>query len=30
MELQRMLNDLGFDPGAVNDLFDERTVRATR
>jgi N-acetylmuramoyl-L-alanine amidase len=30
MELQRMLNDLGFDPGAVNGLFDERTVRATR
>jgi N-acetylmuramoyl-L-alanine amidase len=30
MELQRMFNDLGFDPGAVNGLFDERTVRATR
>ncbi len=30
MELQRMLNDLGFDPGAVNGLFDERTARATR
>src|SRR5918911_3836374 len=30
MELQRMLNDLGFDPGAVNGLFDERTVRAIR
>ncbi len=30
LELQRMLNDLGFDPGAVNGLFDERTVRATR
>jgi len=29
-ELQRMLNDLGFDPGAVNGLFDERTARATR
>jgi len=29
-ELQRMLNDLGFDPGAVNGLFDERTTRATR
>ena len=28
-ELQRMLNDLGFDPGAVNGLFDERTARAT-
>ena len=25
-----MLNDLGFDPGAVNGLFDERTARATR
>lgn len=30
MELQRMLNDLGFDPGAVNGLFDGRTVRAVR
>ncbi len=30
VELQRMLNDLGFDPGAVNGLFDERTARATR
>src|SRR5919202_4241223 len=30
MELQRMLNDLGFDPGAVNGLFDERTARAAR
>ncbi|MGF1472252.1 MAG: peptidoglycan-binding protein [Rubrobacteraceae bacterium] len=30
MELQRMLNDLGFDPGAVNGLFDERTARAVR
>jgi N-acetylmuramoyl-L-alanine amidase len=29
-ELQRMLNDLGFDPGAVNGLFDERTARAVR
>ncbi|MDP8952152.1 MAG: peptidoglycan-binding protein, partial [Actinomycetota bacterium] len=29
-ELQRMLNDLGFDPGAVNGVFDERTARATR
>jgi len=29
-ELQRMLNDLGFDPGAVNGLFDERTARAIR
>ena len=29
-ELQRMLNDLGFDPGAVNGLFDERTARATK
>ncbi|WP_273841966.1 N-acetylmuramoyl-L-alanine amidase [Rubrobacter calidifluminis] len=27
-ELQRMLNDLGFDPGAVNGLFDQRTARA--
>lgn len=27
-ELQRMLNDLGFDPGAVNGLFDPRTARA--
>ena len=30
MELQRMLNDLGFDPGAVNGLFDERAARATK
>ena len=30
MELQSMLNDLGFDPGAVNGLFDERTARATK
>jgi N-acetylmuramoyl-L-alanine amidase len=29
-ELQRMLHDLGFDPGAVNGLFDERTARATK
>jgi N-acetylmuramoyl-L-alanine amidase len=29
-ELQRMLNDLGFDPGAVNGVFDERTRRATQ
>ena len=29
-ELQRMLNDLGFDPGAVNGLFDSRTERAVR
>ncbi len=29
-ELQRMLNDLGFDPGAVNGLFDERTARAVK
>src|SRR5919107_5899046 len=29
-ELQRMLNALGFDPGAVNGLFDERTARATK
>jgi N-acetylmuramoyl-L-alanine amidase len=29
-ELQRMLNDLGFDPGAVNGLFDERTTRALK
>lgn len=28
MHLQRMLNDLGFDPGAVNGLFDSRTARA--
>lgn len=28
MQLQRMLNDLGFDPGAVNGLFDSRTSRA--
>ena len=25
-----MLNDLGFDPGAVNGLFDARTARALR
>jgi len=30
VELQRMLNDLGFDPGAVNGLFDTRTTRAVR
>jgi N-acetylmuramoyl-L-alanine amidase len=30
VELQRMLNDLGFDPGAVNGLFDTRTARAVR
>jgi N-acetylmuramoyl-L-alanine amidase len=30
LELQRMLNDLGFDPGAVNGLFDERTTRALK
>ena len=30
MELQRMLNDLGFDPGAVNGLLDGRTARAVR
>lgn len=30
MELQRMLNDLGFDPGAVNGVFDERTARAAQ
>ena len=30
VELQRMLNDLGFDPGAVNGLFDTRTDRALR
>lgn len=30
VELQRMLNDLGFDPGAVNGLFDSRTARALR
>src|SRR5919199_3183119 len=29
-ELQRMLDDLGFDPGAVNGLFDERTTRALK
>ncbi len=29
-ELQRMLHDLGFDPGAVNGLFDERTARAAK
>ena len=30
VELQRMLNDLGFDPGAVNGLFDARAARAVR
>ena len=30
VELQRMLNDLGFDPGAVNGVFDARTARAVR
>ncbi|AHY45804.1 N-acetylmuramoyl-L-alanine amidase [Rubrobacter radiotolerans] len=30
VELQRMLNDLGFDPGAVNGLLDARTTRAVR
>lgn len=30
VELQQMLDDLGFDPGAVNGLFDPRTVRAVR
>jgi len=30
MELQRMLNDLGFDPGAVNGIFDGRTARALK
>lgn len=30
VELQRMLNDLGFDPGAVNGLFDARTAHALR
>lgn len=30
VELQRMLNDLGFDPGAVNGVFDGRTARAVR
>src|SRR3712207_5978095 len=30
VELQRMLNDLGFDPGAVNGLFDARTAQALR
>ena len=30
VELQQMLDDLGFDPGAVNGLFDFRTVRAVR
>ena len=29
-ELQRMLNDLGFDPGSVNGLFDARAARAVR
>lgn len=28
--LQRMLEDLGFNPGAVNGLFDPRTARAVR
>ena len=28
--LQRMLNDLGFDPGAVNGVLDGRTDRAVR
>ena len=28
--LQRMLDDLGFNPGAVNGLFDPRTARAVR
>jgi N-acetylmuramoyl-L-alanine amidase len=30
LHLQRMLNDLGFDPGAVNGAFDERTTRALK
>lgn len=30
MELQRMLDDLGFGPVAVNGLFDGRTARAVR
>ena len=30
VELQRMLNDLGFDPGAVNGVFDGRTAHAVR
>lgn len=30
VELQRMLNDIGFDPGAVNGLLDPRTARAVR
>src|SRR3954453_6176692 len=30
VELQQMLDVLGFDPGAVNGLFDFRTVRAVR
>ena len=30
VELQKMLNDLGFDPGAVNGLFDARSARAVR
>ena len=30
VELQRMLNDLGFDPGAVNGVFDGRTGRAVQ
>ncbi len=29
-ELQWMLESLGFDPGAVNGLFDHRTARAVR
>jgi N-acetylmuramoyl-L-alanine amidase len=29
-ELQKMLNDLGFDPGSVNGLLDARTARAIR
>jgi N-acetylmuramoyl-L-alanine amidase len=30
LELQRMLDDLGFNPAAVNGLFDERTARAVK